>query len=126
MLGRIRATPRVRVRRCSMMANSSLSHSRATLISCTGLASTETSCAHSCCFPKAVDLGAGLQDGLMCRTIYSRNREPLSPLGQVSWSSSLRSCRAVWDLEDEAERRRAEVVRDVILRETDFDLLKNS
>jgi hypothetical protein len=78
---------------------------------------------YSCLFPKAVGF-IGCSD-LMFRTVRTANGEILKPNGGVHWSSSLRSCRAVWDLNDSQQRSRAEIVRNEILQKTGFDLLRN-
>jgi hypothetical protein len=79
--------------------------------------------AHSRRFPKAVEF-IGCSD-LMFRTVRTASGEILKPNGRVHWSSSLRSCRAVWDLDDPEQRSRAKIIRNEILRKTGFDLLKN-
>jgi hypothetical protein len=79
---------------------------------------------HSAIFPKAVDLKVYEPDGLMYRTMRAASGAPLALNGRPRWYSSLRSCRALWDLTIEDHRQLAEIVRDEILRENSgYDLL---
>jgi hypothetical protein len=74
-------------------------------------------------FSKAVEF-IGCSD-LMYRTVRTASGEILESNGRVRWSSSLRSCRAVWDLSNPEQKSRAKIVRNKILGKTGFDLLKN-
>jgi len=74
-------------------------------------------------FSKAVDLEVTKRSGLLYRTLRTAHGAALRLKGRPHWSSSLRSCRAIWDLEKADDRRRAEIVRDAILRRTGYDLL---
>lgn len=76
-------------------------------------------------FPRAVDLEVKSRDGLLYRAFTSADGKLLKIYGTPSWRSSLRSCRKMWDLNDHVQRKRAEIVRDVILKRTDYDLLRN-
>jgi hypothetical protein len=78
---------------------------------------------YSSLFPRAVEF-IGCSD-LMFRTVRTASGEILKPNGGVHWSSSLRSCRAVWDLNNSEQRSRANIVRNEILQKTGFDLLRN-
>jgi len=80
---------------------------------------------HSQLFPVAVDLEVGKRTGLLYRTIQTASGGKLSLGGKPAWSSSLRSCRAVWDLDEPKSRRLAEIVRERIYAKTGYDLLSN-
>lgn len=79
---------------------------------------------HSTQFTKAVDLQVTHSEGLIYRTIRTARGGPLSLDGTPHWSSSLRSCRPVWNLGITEERARAKIARDAILRQTGYDLLE--
>lgn len=77
-------------------------------------------------FPRAVDfLIDNSESDLLFRTVRAANGELLKPNGKIRWNSSTRSCRAVWDLAEPEQSLRAEIVRNAILRKTDFDLLRD-
>jgi hypothetical protein len=77
---------------------------------------------HSRLFGTAVDLQVGTQGGLVYRTIRTAKGEPLPYLGR--WSSYLRACRTIWDLESNNDRRRAEIAENAIAAsENGFRLL---
>ena len=75
-------------------------------------------------FPRAVDLGVDRDDGLLYRVFTSADGAPLTRNGRPRWSSSLRSVRAVFDLEraNDAERRRHEELNATINRLVDHRL----
>jgi hypothetical protein len=74
-------------------------------------------------FERAVDLGVESTDGLVYRAFASANGDALTFNGKPSWNSSLRSCRAMWNLDVEVDRGRAQLVRDAIRAKNHFDLL---
>jgi hypothetical protein len=74
-------------------------------------------------FPFAVDLEVGKRTGLLYRTIQTASGGKLSLGGKPAWSSSLRSCRVVWDLDEPKSRKLAEIARDRIYAKTGYDLL---
>ena len=76
-------------------------------------------------FSRPVDLVVTKRSGIMY-TAFTSSRGSLLSYGTApSWRSSLRSCRRIWDLRDRADRSRAEIVRDAILRAEGFDMLKD-
>jgi putative DNA base modification enzyme with NMAD domain len=81
---------------------------------------------HSQLFSRAVDLQTTQPSGLLFRTITTAHGEPLSLNGAVRWNSSTRSCRAIWDLADPEQRRRAQIARDVILERSGYDLFRDT
>jgi len=76
-------------------------------------------------FGKAVYFEAGEPGGLMFRTVRTQSNAPLTIGGSSDWRSNTRIPRPAWNLDKASERRRARTVRDAILSETRFDLLKN-
>ncbi|MBI1731808.1 MAG: hypothetical protein HYR49_03435 [Gammaproteobacteria bacterium] len=76
-------------------------------------------------FSRPVDLAVSKPSGLIYRAFTSSGGALLSYGMSPSWRSSLRSCRKIWDLRDRADRARAKLVRDAILRSDGFDLLKD-
>ncbi len=80
---------------------------------------------HSTLFRRAVDLGVNKNNGLVYSTMRSAEGKRLSRTGKPRWYSSLRSCRAMWDLRNADQAKRAKQVRDVIQKaNSSFDLLK--
>ncbi|MBI4658209.1 MAG: hypothetical protein HY735_05055 [Verrucomicrobia bacterium] len=78
----------------------------------------------SALFEKAVDFGIGRTDSLFQRTIYTAGGQAINWRTPPRWNSVVRSCRAVWDLNDPAGRRRVRTVREAIRRKNpQFDLL---
>ena len=78
---------------------------------------------HSKLFSRAVPLEPSKADGLIYRAFTTADRKPLSLHGAPAWSSSLRSCRPMWDLHQPQDRTRADVARIAIREYNDFDLL---
>lgn len=74
-------------------------------------------------FPVAVDLEVGKRSGLLYTTIRTATGTALRLGAKPDWYSSLRSCRAVWDLTDPKSRALAHIARDRIYRKTGYDLL---
>jgi hypothetical protein len=74
-------------------------------------------------FPVAIDLEVGKRSGLLCRTIRTASGHVLAPGSKPNWNSSLRSCRAIWDLDDSNSRRLCQIARDWIYERTRYDLL---
>ena len=89
---------------------------------------------HSRLFDKAVALWvprSNSQDewesSLMYKKLRSADGQCLSLNCSPRWSSSLRACRKMWDLDKPKERKLAERVRDAIQKyNKDFDLLKDA
>lgn len=75
-------------------------------------------------FMPAVDLEVRKPSGLIYKAFSSANGALLAWKGNPSWMSSLRTCRKIWDLNDQAARSRAEIVSKTILEQTGFDLLR--
>ncbi|MCT0199998.1 hypothetical protein KQ313_09935 [Synechococcus sp. CS-1325] len=75
-------------------------------------------------FLRAVDLEVAISSGLIYKGFTSAKGVHLSSDGSPSWKSSLRSCRMIWDLNDHAARRRAQIVGAAILKQSDFDFLE--
>lgn len=79
---------------------------------------------HSRRFDSAIDLGVGDDGGLLRATIRTKAGDALEWDKSPRWNSALRACRAVLDLNDTHQLRRAEVLQDAIARTNhDFDLL---
>jgi hypothetical protein len=79
---------------------------------------------HSRLFASAVDLEIGRDGGLFQRTILTADGAPVGWNSPPRWNSVTRSCRAVWDLNDPMERKRANEIRKAIKKgNPDFDLL---
>jgi hypothetical protein len=84
-------------------------------------------------FDKAVPLwvpnsntGDGWERSLMHRCFRSADEHRLRLKISPRWSSSLRTCRKMWDMRYSEQRKRAKSVRDAIRNHNkDFDLLKN-
>ena len=74
-------------------------------------------------FARAVDLEASRPDGLLYKAFTSADRSPLACNSKPHWSSSLRTCRKMWDLNDSADLARARLVRREIKRLNDYELL---
>jgi hypothetical protein len=72
-------------------------------------------------FSKAVDLQVERSRGLLFRTIRSADGEKL----KSPWYSSVRACRAVWNLDDSKQLSRAKIMRKKILKQTGYDLLRD-
>lgn len=62
---------------------------------------------HSCQFERAVDLEIYDDDGLLRQTIKAKDGRSLEWDRSPKWYSALRSCRAVFDLSDSDQRKRA-------------------
>ena len=62
---------------------------------------------HSCRFERAVDLGIYSDDGLLRQTINAKDGRSLEWHHPPRWNSALRPCRAVLDLADLEQRKRA-------------------
>jgi len=80
--------------------------------------------ASSAYFPKAVDLGASSPDGLLYRAFTTADRRPLALSGEPRWSSSLRTCRCMWDLDVPEDRARARLIQRAIGKLNDYDVLE--
>jgi len=76
-------------------------------------------------FSRAVDLEVTSPSGLIYRSFTSSKGSLLTLDGKPRWSSSLRSCRKIWDLSDPVARTRATIVREAIVMRSDFDFLKD-
>lgn len=74
-------------------------------------------------FSRAVDVEVTRPSGLIYTTFTSAKGALLTLDGNPSWSSSLRSCRKIWDLSDPEARTRAHIVREAIVARTGFDFL---
>jgi hypothetical protein len=79
---------------------------------------------HSKRFPKAVPFYTA-QSRLLFDAVRTADGRYLRIRGKPSWNSGTRSCRAVWNLNKVAQRLRAKLVRNVILRHTGYDLLRD-
>ena len=79
---------------------------------------------HSKLFSRAVPLEPSKADGLIYRSFTTADRKPLSLHGAPAWSSSLRSCRPMWDLDQAQDRARADIARHAIREYNDFELLE--
>jgi hypothetical protein len=75
-------------------------------------------------FKRAVPFVADVQTSSLLHTTYRTARG--QKLGDVGghWSSYTRTCRAVWDLNQKDDRKRAIIVRDAIADLNKYDLLK--
>jgi len=80
---------------------------------------------YSCLFSKAVDLGAHDDSGLLYKVFTAANGSRLGRNGRPKWFSSLRSCRVVLELGKPEHRQRAEMLRDAIMMQANFDLFKD-
>ncbi|CAK6695303.1 hypothetical protein [Synechococcus sp. CBW1107] len=76
-------------------------------------------------FSRAVDLETSISSGLIYRAFTSSNGDLLTRGRRPLWSSSLRSCRKIWDLNDPVARSRAQIVGEVIVKQSDFDFLED-
>jgi hypothetical protein len=79
---------------------------------------------HSIRFAHAVDLEALRPDGLLFKAFTMANRSPLASSGKPHWSSCLRACRVMWDLDHGQDRARAKLVQRAIARRNSYDLLE--
>ena len=79
---------------------------------------------HSRLFTKAIDLQVANSAGLLYRSIQTAGGERLSLNGAPRWNTSLRSSRPVWDLDIPKQCARAKIVRNAILHQNGYDLLK--
>jgi hypothetical protein len=79
----------------------------------------------SCAFTRAVDLRVNDDNGLVYKVFTAADGSPLTRNGRPRWFSSLRSCRIVFDLSKPDDRRRAEILRQAVKKENDFDILKS-
>ena len=74
-------------------------------------------------FAKAVDWEIYKTDGLFQRTVRTTDDKQVNWKRSPRWNSVTRSCRAVWDLSNPTERKRAHLIRNAIQeRNPDFDL----
>jgi len=74
-------------------------------------------------FDRAVDLQVYRDDGLLRRTLRSKDGRKIEWGSSPRWNSVMRSCRAVFDLSDPESRGRARIVRESIKRlNPGFDL----
>jgi hypothetical protein len=80
---------------------------------------------YSSLFSRAVDLEVTSRNGLLEKAFTSADGKLLKIYGAPFWRSSLRSCRKMWDLDDSLQRKRANIVREAILKRTGYDLLRN-
>jgi hypothetical protein len=79
---------------------------------------------HSRRFARAVDWEIYKTGGLFQRAVRTTDDKQVNWKRPPRWNSVTRSCRAVWDLNDAAERKRAHLIRNAIQeRNPDFDLL---
>lgn len=79
---------------------------------------------HSCRFDRAVELEIYRDDGLLHRTITAKDGRALQWNRPPRWNSALRSCRAVFDLSDADQRKRAiELSRHVKSCNGGYDML---
>jgi hypothetical protein len=82
--------------------------------------------ARSMRFQKAVDLGAAQHDGLLYRALTAADGSGLTYGGFPHWSSSLRACRRMWNLEEPKDRARARLIQRAIARLNDYDLFERT
>ncbi len=75
-------------------------------------------------FKHAVELSPERSDGLMYKAFTTAARAALSPNGRPRWSSSLRTCRQMWDLNRPDDRARAELVSTAISQRNEYELLR--
>lgn len=61
-------------------------------------------------FEKAVDLEIYQDDGLLRRTILSRDGRKLEWTGSPRWNSSLRPCRVVFDCADSTHKKHLDIL----------------
>jgi hypothetical protein len=78
---------------------------------------------HSKLFPRAVDFQVTQGSGLIYRTIRTAKGHRLNRLGKRSWFTSTRACRAIWNLNDAEERKRADIAATAVKDYTGYDLL---
>ena len=74
-------------------------------------------------FPKAVDFQVTQGSGLIYRTLRTAGGHRLNRLGKRSWFTATRACRAIWDLDEPEERKRAQIAATAIRDYTGYDLL---
>ncbi len=74
-------------------------------------------------FTRAVDLQVNDDNGLIYKAFTAADGSPLTRNGRPRWFSSLRSCRIVIDLAKHDHRNRAEILRQAVKKENDFDIL---
>jgi hypothetical protein len=76
-------------------------------------------------FSRAVDLEVTIPSCLIYRAFTSSKGALLTPEGNPSWISSLRSCRRMWDLRNPVARARADILREAIFTRNGFDFLED-
>jgi hypothetical protein len=74
-------------------------------------------------FTRAVDLQVNHDTGLIYKAFTAADGGRLIRNGRPRWYSSLRSCRIVIDLAKVDHRNRAEMLRQAVRKENDFDIL---
>ena len=79
----------------------------------------------SCAFTRAVGLQVNDDNGLIYKAFTTADDIPLTRNGRPRWSSSLRSCRVVIDLAKPGHRNRAEILRQAVKKDNNFDILTN-
>jgi hypothetical protein len=79
----------------------------------------------SSAFGRAVDLQVTDDHGLIYKAFATADGSPLTRNGRPRWFSSLRSCRIVIDLARHDHRHHADILRQAIKKENDFDILAN-
>ncbi|HEX5760646.1 MAG TPA: hypothetical protein VF121_15775 [Thermoanaerobaculia bacterium] len=77
---------------------------------------------HSALFEKAVDLEVRRKDGLIYEIARTAGGRRLNLTGKGSWRSSLRGCRAHWNLDAPEQRSRAETGAQAIRDVAGYDL----
>jgi hypothetical protein len=81
---------------------------------------------YSTLFTTAVDLEVGNEQGLVYSAMRTATGLRLCRNGSPKWSSSLRACRRMWDLDDPEHWQRAQLVRNAILADNNnYDLLRD-
>ena len=80
---------------------------------------------YSARFSTAVSLGVVNEQGLVYQTMRTAHGLRLCRNGRRKWSSSLRTCRLMWDLDDPEHWQRAQLVRDAIIVSNNHDLLRD-
>ena len=76
-------------------------------------------------FRRAVPLDFHRENGLAYKTCTAKSGELLVMGSRPRWGSSLRACRAMWDVANSPERKRANVIRRAIEQFDGFDFLAN-
>jgi hypothetical protein len=80
---------------------------------------------YSALFATAVDLGVANTQGLVYQAMRTARGLALCCNGRPRWYSSLRACRAMWNLDKPEHWQRVQLVRDAIQMANGYDLLRD-